>query len=127
MQTVTESANGDAVKIKVVRAKEGVVFKTIAPAGFRILSAISRVSELLGVDLTITSACDGLHSGPDDPHFRGEAFDVRSQDLDEKMKPVVLNAIRAILPAANFYCFLESPLTKNEHFHCQIKKGTTYP
>lgn len=102
-------------------------FAVIAPGGFRILSAIETTARKLGKDLCITSACDGEHSGPDDPHHRGEAYDVRSHDFDDAFKAVVLNALQALLPLANFYAFLESPGTDNEHFHIQVRKGTTYP
>jgi len=111
---------------RVVRVKDGVEFAKIAPAGFRILEAISKTARTLGVDLTITSGTDGLHSGPDDPHHRGEAYDVRSQDLGAT-KPVVLNCFLSLLPQTQFFCFLEAEGTKNEHFHLQVKKGTTYP
>ena len=65
----------------VITTKEGVLFQKIAPAGFRILSAIDQVSQALSVNLVITSGTDGEHSGPNDPHHRGEAFDVRSQSF----------------------------------------------
>ena len=68
-----------------------------------------------------------MHSGPNDPHHRGEAYDVRTHDMDPAMKPVVLNALQALLPATQFYVFIEAPDTANEHIHAQIKKGTTYP
>jgi len=113
--------------MNVVRVKDGVSFNVIAPGGFRILGAIEQVARKLGVDLTVTSGCDGEHSGPSDPHHRGEAYDIRSHDLSNELKPVVLNALQAILPSDMFYAFLESPNTENEHFHIQVKKGTTYP
>lgn len=112
---------------RVVRVKDGVLFTIIAPGGFRILEAVSKVARMVGVDLTITSACDGEHSGPNDPHHRGEAYDVRSHDLADDVKPVVLNALQALLPTNQFYVFLEAAGTDNEHFHAQVRKGTTYP
>lgn len=112
---------------RVVRVKDGVQFTLIAPGGFRILEAISKVARMVGHDLTITSACDGTHSGPTDPHHRGEAYDIRTHDMDESLKPVVLNALQALLPANQFYVFLEAPGTDNEHIHGQVRKGTTYP
>ncbi len=42
-------------------------------------------------------------------------------------KNTVLNRLGNELPAANFYFFLESPDTDNEHFHIQVRKGTVYP
>ena len=111
----------------VVRVKPGVLFLMIAPGGFRILEAISLVASIVGFDLTITSACDGEHSGPNDPHHRGEAFDVRSHLLTSEQKARVLEEFSSQLPATRFFWFLESPGTPNEHFHIQVKKGTTYP
>ncbi len=112
---------------RVVRTRDGVQFTIIAPGGFRILEAVSKVSRMVGIDLTITSACDGMHSGPDDPHHRGEAYDIRTHDMADAMKAVVLNALQSLLPLASFYAFLEAPGTDNEHIHCQVRRGTTYP
>lgn len=111
----------------IVLVKDGVSFDKIAPGGFRILSAIDYTAFKLNLNLTITSACDGEHSGPNDPHHRGEAYDIRSHDFDDATKKNVLNIIMAQLGFDQFYGFLESPNTENEHFHFQVKKGTTYP
>jgi hypothetical protein len=113
--------------MNVVRVKPGVEFTVIAPGGFCILSAIQRATSEVGVDLWITSACDGEHSGPSDPHHSGNAFDVRSHDLPSEIKQKVLDCVNGILGVQAFYGFLESPDTDNEHFHFQIKKGTVYP
>jgi hypothetical protein len=111
----------------VVRVKDGVQFTKIAPGGFRLLEAIATTARKLDLDLTITSACDGEHSGPNDPHHRGEAYDVRSHDLNPNQKSQVLGRFMDQLELANFYYFIESPGTDNEHFHLQVAKGTTYP
>lgn len=111
----------------VIRVKDGVSFLKIAPAGFRILSAIDQVSQALSLDLVITSGTDGEHSGPLDPHHRGEAYDVRSQGFSTEVKDQVLNGVMRRLGFDCFYGFLESPGTENEHFHFQVKKGTVYP
>lgn len=112
---------------RVVRVKDGVQFTIISPGGFRILEAISKTARTLGFDLTITSACDGMHSGPDDPHHRGEAYDIRTHDLPQDQKAVVLNSLQALLPLANFFSFIEAPGADNEHIHVQVRKGTEYP
>lgn len=112
---------------RVVKVKDGVEFKVIAPAGFRILGAIETTARRAGVDLTITSACDGMHSGPGDPHHLGEAYDVRTHGFNPDQKLMILNCFQALLPADQFYCFLEAPNTGNEHWHCQRKKDTVYP
>jgi hypothetical protein len=110
----------------VIRVKPGVRFTTVAPAGFLILTALKAASRKLGKDLTITSGTDGLHSGPLDPHHLGEAFDIRSHDFPEALRPVVLKAIMEELDPARFYGFLEAPGQANEHFHLQRRKGTMF-
>ena len=110
----------------VVRVKDGVEFAVIAPGGFRILSAIEQVASVI-CDLTITSGCDGERSGPSDPHHSGNAYDVRSHDLDAETKPKVLDAVMRVLGWDRFWGEVEFPGTDNEHFHFQVKKGTQYP
>jgi hypothetical protein len=111
----------------VVQVKSSVLFTVIAPGGFRILSAIDQCAAKFTADLVITSACDGTHSGPDDPHHRGEAYDVRSHDFTPDEKDQVLAQIMNILGWDRFYGFLEAANTDNEHFHFQVRKGTVYP
>lgn len=111
----------------VVLVKSNVLFTVIAPAGFRILSAIDQTAQKLDCDLIITSACDGEHSGPSDPHHTGEAYDVRSHDMSPEQKDRVLAQIMNYLGWDRFYGFLEVPGTDTEHFHFQRKKGTVYP
>lgn len=114
--------------ISVVRVKPGVQFTVIAPGGFRILSAFDLTCNKISLgDFEITSACDGEHSGPEDPHHSGNAYDLRSHGFTSQQKLIVLNSVMAILKLDHFYGFLESPDTDNEHFHFQVKKGTTYP
>ena len=110
----------------VVWSKPGVEFSLIAPGGFRILMAIAQTAFTLGTDLIITSGTDGEHSGPDDPHHKGEAYDIRSHDLTEDEKSLILSTIMGIL-GPEFYGFLENPGQDAEHFHVQVAKGTVYP
>lgn len=110
--------------MSVVRVKDGVTFSKIAPGGFRMLAAIEHAAQI--ADLTITSACDGQHSGPNDPHHRGEAYDVRTHDLSEADKNSVLKAIQDFL-GDRFFAFLEAANTPNEHIHVQVRKGTVFP
>lgn len=113
--------------MSVTRVKPGVEFTVIAPGGFRILSAVDRAAVRLDFDLTITSACDGEHSGPADPHHRGEAYDLRTHDLLSAQKQTLLDTVMSYLDINHFYGFLESPGTDNEHIHVQVRKGTVYP
>lgn len=112
--------------MNVVRVKDGVQFTVIAPGGFCILAAIQRAAIMCIVDLTITSACDGVHSGPTDPHHRGEAYDIRTHDMSPGQKSDVLGEITRTL-GERFYGFLEAPGTPNEHLHVQVARGTAYP
>lgn len=113
--------------MNVVYVKSGVLFTTIAPGGFRILSAIDQTAAKLGLDFIITSACDGAHSGVSDPHHSGNAYDVRSHDFDVDTKDKILAEIMTILGWDHFYGFLEAPNLDGEHFHFQTKRGTTFP
>lgn len=110
----------------VLRVTAGVEFTLIAPAGFHILSILDELARDQSRDLILTSACDGAHSGPGDPHHLGEAYDVRSHDFPEEEKPVFLKALTLRL-GPGFYAFLEDPGLANEHFHVQLRHGATYP
>lgn len=111
--------------IPCLRVKDGVEFSVISPAGFHILWALRQTALTCGHDLTITSACDGLHSGPDDPHPTGDAYDVRSKNLPDKQ--LVLDTVMGLLGTTKFYGFLEDQDTENEHFHIQRRHGILYP
>lgn len=113
--------------IGVLRIKEGADISNPSPGGFRILSALDQVVKSWMKDATLTSGRDGVHSGPNDPHHSGNAYDVRSQDFSQLDKVTFLNDVMKILTFDYFYGFLESPNTPNEHFHFQVKKGTVYP
>lgn len=108
-----------------VHVKAGVRFDVIAPAGYCILTALKAASLGLNVPLTITSGTDGEHSGPDDPHHYGEAYDVRSHDYDEDTKQRILDGVLGRL-GDDFYGFVEASGTSNEHYHIQRRKGTTF-
>jgi len=113
--------------IYVVRCKPGVLFTVIAPGGFELLSAIALTAKQIGHDLTITSACDGSHSGPDDPHHRGEAYDIRTHDLLPPLTPQHALETLIVQLGPRFYAFLEDPDSDNEHIHCQVARNTVYP
>lgn len=108
----------------MLKVKDGVEF-LVAPSGIAILQALKTVSKLLNIDLTITSGSDGAHSGPFDPHKRGEAYDIRSHDMQLDMKQKVLDMVNSEL-GPSFYGFLENPGESGEHFHFQIKRGTIF-
>ena len=109
--------------------KTGVEFgPSLAPAGARILDALKRLVPDYPFDVTITSARDGAHSGPNDPHAKGEAFDLRTNTLTDDQTRDLLTDLRRVLykTPRKFYAFLENPALPTEHIHCQRRKGITY-
>ena len=119
--------------IYCVRVKPGVLFtrvmpdgeiRSLAPGGIAILSALDLTAKEIGHDLTVTSALDGTHSGPADPHLDGNAMDVRTHDLPSPQH--ALETLKVQLGPL-FYAFLEDAGTENEHLHAQILKGSVYP
>lgn len=110
----------------IVHVKPGVLFTRIAPGGFRILGALEQLARTLRLEVTITSACDGVHSGPADPHYRGQAYDVRSHDWVDARTHQVVEVLQREL-GDGFTVLLEAPGTPTEHIHCQVRKGTAYP
>jgi len=98
-----------------------------SPGGARIISALDQATQKLGVDLIVTAGSNGQHSGPNDPHYRGDAYDVRSHDFDAILKEKVIAVVMDLLGYDCFYGFIEAAGTDNEHYHIQVKKGTVYP
>jgi len=98
-----------------------------------ILNAAQRASELLALPIRITSGTDGAHSGPDDPHHSGHAYDFGSHEFADKEK--VLDTLMGSLddgPTDNkddgivttrYFGWLEAAGTPNEHFHVQLRRG----
>lgn len=124
-----------------VRVKASVSFDTIAPGGFRILGAIEAVARSLAIDIVITSACDGLHSGPNDPHHLGNAYDLRSKTFGQAMKDDILWLLlldlcehsETLQPVSIgyattlFYAQIENRGEDGEHIHVQVRNAKAYP
>lgn len=109
--------------------KEGVDFGTsLHFAGARILDVLKVLVASYDFDVTITSSRDGIHSGPDDPHHFGAAFDLRTHDLTTAQAARLLHDLQRVLyrTPRRFYAFLESPQQPNEHVHVQLRSGTVY-
>lgn len=128
-----------------VRFKDGVLpITTLAPAGVRLLGALDVIARRLGHDLVVTCA-DKEHTASD-PHSTGEAFDVRTHDLDETLRAALLHELMIELSAspmgdtpapvpgialenlatAQFYAQIENPGQPNEHLHAQRRNGRVY-
>lgn len=124
----------------VVWFKEGCQTHIITPSGVRILSALEQCAQILEQDMVITCGCDS--HPPDDPHSKGQAFDVRSHDLTPAKKTQLLASMMQTLsegPADTvtpkdggyvtkyFFGWLEHPGADNEHFHWQQRNGVPFP
>lgn len=112
-------------RVPVVLSKPGVLFTIISPAGFTIIAALDDVAAVIDHDIEITSACDGEHSGPDDPHLHGSAYDIRTHGLPDKS--FALATLKSFLDDAKFYAFIEDEGLPNEHIHVQLRHGAVYP
>lgn len=111
-----------------VHTKDGCQFAVIAPAGFRILSAIDQIAVWDQLEVTITSGTDGTHGtaatpGASDPHYRGEAYDIRTHDLPDKLAFLV--KLQSTL-GPKFYAFIEYPGQAIEHIHVQLRNGESF-
>lgn len=123
--------------IPCVRVKEGVQFTKIAPGGFRILSKLEFVAQALNTDIWITSACDGVHSGPTDSHPAGRAYDIDVEPHNTTKLQLIVKTLMDSLGNAiegsggwvtdYFFGWVEAAGTPNEHGHVQVRKGIAYP
>lgn len=120
---------GRGASVGKILVKAGVDFgSSLAPAGAQILEKIKQLVASYNFNLTITSARDGVHSGPLDPHHSGEAFDLRTHGLSQAQVDLLLNDLKAALyqDPRRFYAFVEAAGTPNEHIHVQRRAGTVY-
>lgn len=126
--------------IYCLRHRNSVKFDRIGPAGFRILGALDRATEICHTDLMITCGSD---SHPlSDPHSSGEAYDVSVINLAPNQIVQLKNALEDDLGPL-FTVLYETPsppvdsrlktiayinkAATGPHFHIQRKKGTVYP
>lgn len=125
--------------MNVVRHRPGVRFEVIAPAGFRILAALDRTAQQVGVDLLITSGTDS-HSGG--AHPTGEAYDVSVLGLSAQQIADVRGTLITILgplftvlyevqkvpsdPTLRPIAFVNVEAT-GPHVHIQRKRNTVFP
>jgi hypothetical protein len=103
-----------------VRVKDGVQFAKIAPLGFEILAAFNTVSDILQRDLTVTGGTDGNHM-EGSRHYSGEAYDLRSKDMNAAEKQTLCNYLESTL-GPDFLVLLEDTGGVNEHIHVQPRR-----
>lgn len=111
--------------VRLTRVMPDGSVRHLSPAGLKIIEGLGIVAQRVDHDITVTSALDGDHSGPEDPHLHGDALDVRTHDLPDPKRAVLVTQL--YLGEKYFYAFLEDEGKPNEHMHCQKRKGVTYP
>ena len=82
-----------------MRIKPGVKIGGASPElaiGLQIMDSVHR--ELFGKEITVTSICDGKHS-IGSLHYRGEAADLRTKDLEPQSRSQLAQALQQALGA----------------------------
>ena len=100
----------------MIKVKTGVQFH---PKSLRCSEAlrmlwIAQREAPVGYEMTITSGCDGEHK-VNSAHYRGEAFDLRTRDLQIHDVEVWVENIQEML-GGNYFVLLES-----DHIHMQVR------
>lgn len=132
--------NAESDRPFIVRARPGVRFDRIQPAGFCLLAGLHEAAQACRIDLLIS--CGTEAHGPDDPHTLGEALDLSVREmevhtlLDLKVclerwyGPLftVLYEVKELPtdPRLLAICTV-NPKATAAHLHLQRKKGTSYP
>jgi hypothetical protein len=104
----------------MILTKDSVRFRLIRSETLRLMQIADEAYKKHGFQLTITCGTDG--HPPDDPHFNGYAIDMRTHGIPEASKAAILQYM-VEEAGPDYYIFLESPGTDNEHFHGQLRKG----
>lgn len=119
--------------MSTIVVKEGAIFRRITPALVRMLDALDSIAlsgrELVpGIpdELVITSVNDSTHT-PTSRHYRDEAMDLRSKSFPHRAAKDLFQMTLQARLGPRFTVLFEGEHTEQEHFHCQPKKGTTYP
>ena len=75
----------------------------------------------------ITSGSDGQHK-PGSQHYHLRAIDVRTKNFPtHEAATKFYETWQATLPSSQFTLIWEDRKGPNQHWHCQVKRGTTYP
>lgn len=104
----------------MIKCKAGVKVFGLRPEVLLALMVADSVWKSFGYDvLTITSAVDSVH-GPGSLHYAGAAVDLRSKDIADDHKRLIVSRVRECL-TSEFDFILESHGQTNEHFHLEFQ------
>jgi hypothetical protein len=131
----------DSPKLHV---KAGVDLSTLEAGGCRILSVLALAPLMLGFSLTISCGNEG--HGPDDPHTKGNALDIRTRDLTplqilqlhayaQQQLGTELFTVLYEVPIAeraaiddSLQAYIYGPSDPNaQHLHLQVRRGKEFP
>lgn len=119
--------------------KPGVSWAGLNPAGQRIHAALDRLADTFAC--AVVATCTTGSHGPDDPHTKGQAIDVRTVGWTPTNAVTYYKWLVNEL-GPDFYCQLEAPITPKDaelakvvvvnkaatapHLHIQLRKFHTY-
>jgi len=93
------------------------VLGTVRPKNLVIMAAFANAAEDLGITTTITVGSNGKHM-LGSKHYDGNALDIRSKDLGQGIKIILLSKALERL-GKNYQGLIEDQGTPNEHFHVE--------
>jgi hypothetical protein len=100
-----------------MRLKRGVRLDELKPQTVLACLIAEPILKSHGVELVVTAGSDGTHKA-NSKHYSGEAFDIRSHDLDPKLRVPVVEDLKAAL-GWDFDVILEDFGGPNEHIHIE--------
>jgi hypothetical protein len=113
----------------IVKTKsDNVKLKGLTPAMAWMLYTIEQFCRTITLvdEIIITSINDSTH-GSTSRHYRDEAIDIRSKNFPSREEKRWFREALQVALGSKFRVLLEVEGTPNEHFHCQVRKGMTYP
>jgi len=113
----------------MVTFKPSVRMHRLTPALHRMLDVLFTVDgslPWLPTDLVVTSINDS-HHGMGSRHYTDEAIDVRSHSFASLADRYAFRRLLIERLGESFTVLLEDEGQSNEHFHVQVRKGTTFP
>ena len=113
--------------------KPGVTFKRFTPALIHMLNVLLQIAQEgrdlvpgMPEDLVVTSANDATHATTS-RHYKDEALDIRSKSFPHRAAKDLLRMNLQARLGPKFTVLFENEGGAQEHFHCQVKRGGTYP
>lgn len=114
----------------MIHFKDSVRIKVLTPALRHIIIVLDNLNAQAipnyPVNWTITSINDSKHMAGS-KHYINQAVDLRSKNFGSKVLKLEFVERLSFALGPQFTVLYENAGTPNEHFHIQVKKGTTYP